>query len=633
MMSDVEVAGCARRRKIFRSLTLCALGVVFGDIGTSPLYAVREAFHGPHAIPVTPGNVMGVLSMILWSLILVISVKYLVVIMKANNRGEGGVLALSSLAFPPRVIELSSAFRFLFFVGLFGAALLVGDGMITPAISVLSAVEGLSVVTPLFSPYVIPIALCIIAGLFYNQSHGTAKLGAIFGVCVIIWFITLGSLGIYGIINNPEVLLSINPVHAVSYFMENGSAGFIVLGAVFLSVTGGEAIYADMGHFGINPIRRAWFLVAFPGLILNYFGQGALLLTSPEHATNPFFHLAPDWFTLPLVVISTCATIIASQAVISGVFSLTRQAVQLGYAPRFRIIHTSDEEIGQIYIPKINWILFLAVSWLVITFKTSSNIAAAYGIAVSTTMGITSILACAVARRVWGWGWPRLIGVFGIFLTADILFLSANFTKIADGGWFPLLIGTVVFTLMTTWRRGRQILWQRLRENSVPFTTFAKMLADKPPARVPGISVFMTSDAEGTPPALIHNVNHNKVLHHKNLLLTIQTKEIPCISVEERVSVERVNDDFYRITALYGFTETPDIHEVLQACTDRGFHFPIEEITFFLGRETLIPTKRPGMALWREHLFTFMSKNAERATAYFNIPSDQVVEIGIQVKL
>jgi KUP system potassium uptake protein len=632
-MSDVEVAGCSRRRKIFRSLTLAALGVVFGDIGTSPLYAVREAFHGLHAIPVTPVNIMGTLSMILWSLIMVISIKYLVVIMKANNRGEGGVLALSSLAFPPRVIELSSAFRFLFFVGLFGAALLVGDGMITPAISVLSAVEGLSVVTPYFSPYVIPIALLIITFLFMNQRHGSAKLGAIFGVFVIIWFITLGSLGIYGILLNPKVLLAINPVHAVSYFLENGGKGFIVLGAVFLAVTGGEAIYADMGHFGINPIRKAWFFVAFPGLILNYFGQGALLLASPEHAVNPFYHLAPSWFALPLVIIATCATIIASQAVISGVFSLTRQAIQLGYAPRFMIVHTSREEIGQIYIPKVNWILYLSVCLLVIGFKTSSNIAAAYGVAVSTTMAITSILACAVARRVWGWSWLKLLSVFSIFLAADLAFLTANFSKIPDGGWFPLLIGIIVFTLMTTWRRGRQILWERLRENSVPIATFIKKLEAQPPARVSGISVFMTSDPDGTPPALIHNVQHNKVLHHKNLLLTILTREIPCISAEERVTVEKVSDDFYRITAFYGFTETPDIHDILQACTDKGVHFPMDEITFFLGRETLIPTKRPGMALWREHLFTLMSRNAERATAYFNIPSDRVVEIGIQVKL
>lgn len=622
-----------RSRTIFHSLTLAALGIVFGDIGTSPLYAVREAFHGPHAIPLTPANVLGVLSLILWSLVLVISIKYLFVVMKADNRGEGGVLALSALAFPPKTIDSNRMYRVLFFLGLFGAALLVGDGMITPAISVLSAIEGLQVATPLFLPYVIPITLLVLAGLFLNQHHGTARIGAVFGVCVMIWFITIGALGIYGISQNPSILQAINPIYAISYFIENGFDGVIVLGAVFLAVTGGEAIYADMGHFGRAPIRNAWFMVAFPGLILNYFGQGALLLSSPENVVNPFYRLAPSWAVYPLVVLATIATVIASQAVISGVFSLTRQAIQLGYAPRFRIVHTSSEEIGQIYIPQINWALFVAVCWLVLTFKTSSSIASAYGIAVSATMIITSILACSVAVRLWKWHWLKTIAVFAVFFFADIVFIGANLSKVADGGWFPLTVGAAIFTLMTTWRKGRQILMQRLKEKSIPFSQFIQKTTSPPPTRVSGIAVFMTGDPEGTPPALLHNFRHNKILHARNVLLTVLTEEVPHIPAKDRVAIETLNENFYRISAYYGFMETPSIQDILESCAANGVFFPIEEITFFLGRETLIPTKQPGMAIWREHLFSFMSKNAERATAYFKIPNNQVVELGIQVEI
>lgn len=632
-MRHEKVESFYREGNVFRSLTLAALGIVFGDIGTSPLYAIREAFHGPHAIPLSETNILGVLSLIFWSLILVISVKYLMVIMKADNRGEGGVLALASLAYPTRLLNTKRLYRVLFYVGLFGAALLVGDGVITPAISVLSAVEGLEVATPFFGPYVIPLTVGILAALFINQHHGTARIGAVFGVVVLVWFTTIGALGVYGIVQNPEVLKALSPSYAIGYFLHNGFSGIVVLGAVFLVVTGGEAIYADMGHFGRRPVVYAWFMAAFPGLVLNYFGQGARLLRSPEDIVNPFYRLAPEWFIYPLVFIATLATIIASQAVISGVFSLTRQAIQLGYSPRFRIVHTSSEEIGQIYIPQVNWALFIATCWLVFEFGSSSAIASAYGIAVSATMLITSVLACSVAMNRWNWHWAKVASVFALFFVVDSVFVWANFAKIADGGWVPLTLAAAVFTMMTTWRKGREILMQRLKAKSISFSEFLAILSNESPTKIRGTALFMTGDPEGVPPALFHNVKFNKVLHERTVLMTILTKEDSYVADGERIETESLGEGFYRVKAFYGFMETPDIREILRACRANALDLDIDSTTFYLGRETLIPSKRPGMAIWREHLFAFMSRNSERATAYFNIPVTQVVEIGIQVEL
>lgn len=619
---------------LHQSMTLTALGIVLGDIGTSPLYSVREAFHGLHGFPPTAENIFGALSMIFWSLILVISVKYLGFVLRADNKGEGGVLALTALATPFRLRgELRQLRTPLLYLGLFGSALLFGDGMITPAISVLSAVEGLQFATPLFQPYVIPITLLILALLFLSQKYGTARIGLVFGPVLLLWFSVLGILGLSAIVQNPYVLEAIDPRHAFYFFAAHGFKGFFILGAIFLVVTGGEAMYADMGHFGKSPIRRAWFSIALPGLLLNYFGQGALLLANPDAADSPFFKLAPAWALVPLVLLAMMATVIASQALISGVFSLTRQATQLGYAPRFRIVHTSSEEIGQIYIPPINWTLFVLASWLVLEFGSSSRLAAAYGVGVSMTMVITTLLACAVAPRLWKWNRPKAIFVFIFFVSIDLIFLGVNLTKVPDGGWFPLIVGAVVFTLMTTWRRGRQILMERLKERSIPFTKFLEQIAKAPPARVPGTAVFMTGDPEGTPPALLHNVRLNRVLHGMNVLITVITKDEPHIPQENRVEVKPLDQNFYRIIAHYGFMETPDIVDVIKACKRAGLELKLEDLTFFLGRETLLSSERPGMAPWREKLFSLMSKNAERATNYFNIPPSQVMEVGLQIEL
>lgn len=614
-------------------LTLAALGIVFGDIGTSPLYAVREAFHGPHALAPVPDNILGVLSLILWSLILVISIKYLLFVMRADNKGEGGVLALTALAALPRSQANTLWGRGVLYLGLFGSSLLFGDGVITPAISVLSAVEGLRIATPFFEPLVLIITIVILAGIFLAQHHGTARIGKIFGPVIFIWYTVIGSLGIYGVINNPTVLQAISPLFAIRYFTLNGFHGFLVLGAVFLVVTGGEALYADMGHLGRRPIQRAWFFVALPGLILNYFGQGALLLNHPEAAENPFYLLAPSWALYPLVTIATVATVIASQALISGVFSLTRQAVQLGFAPRVRIIHTSSQEIGQIYIPQVNWILFFLTCWCVLSFKSSSALASAYGIAVSTTMVVTTILTCSVALHRWKWHWFNVLAVLLLFLTTDFMFFGANLGKLAEGGWFPLALGGVVFTLMTTWSRGRKILMSRLREKTFALDEFLKKIDAQNLAQVEGTAIFMTGDPEGSPVALVHNVKHNKCLHRINAMLTIISSEDAHVEESERLNIIKIRENFYRMTAKYGFMENPDIHHILRLCKQQGVPLNLPEITFFVGRETVIASDRPGMAIWREHLFSFMSKNAERATAYFNIPPNQVVEVGIQVEI
>ena len=612
-------------------LSLTALGVVYGDIGTSPLYALRECFFGDYAMAVTPANVLGVLSLIFWSLVLVISFKYLVFIMRADNEGEGGILALMALARPEGA---GKATWIIVALGLFGAALLYGDGVITPAISVLSAVEGLEVATPALVTYVIPITIVILVFLFMVQRHGTARVGSIFGPITAVWFLTLAVLGISGIVQEPHVLLALSPHYAVEYFMAHGLGGIFVLGAVFLVVTGGEALYADMGHFGARPIRLAWFSVVLPSLLLNYLGQGALLLRNPEAAHNPFFRLAPHWSLYPLVALATVATVIASQAVITGAFSLTMQGVQLGYFPRVQIDHTSAKERGQIYIPLINWILMITTIALVLGFKRSTNLAAAYGVAVTTTMVITTVLFYVVSRRIWGWSRWLSAPLCLFFLTFDLAFFGANIIKIPAGGWFPLAVALLVFTVMATWKRGREILANRLRATTASVDGFLAGIVENPPQRVSGVAVFMTGNPQGVPGALLHNLKHNKVMHERVILLTVVTEEIPHVPAKRRVQFETLGAEMYRVVVHNGFMDEPSIPEVLEyLARTHDFKATLQNTTFFLSRETLIATKRPGMAVWRERLFVFMSRNAQSATRFFNIPPNRVVEVGTQINL
>ncbi|MFS4459922.1 potassium transporter Kup [Bdellovibrio sp. HCB2-146] len=620
-------------------LSLGALGVVFGDIGTSPLYALRECF-GEYGLAPTPDNVIGILSLIFWTLIAVICVKYMVFVMRADNKGEGGILSLMALAVRSQHTKDITRRRWIMTtLGLFGAALLYGDGVITPAISVLSAMEGLTYAAPQFKPFIIPLTVFVINALFLLQKYGTGRIGVIFGPVLLLWFIALALLGINGIATNPHIFEALLPHHAFEFFYRNGWHGFIVLGSVFLVVTGGEALYADMGHFGKQPIRVSWFFVALPALVLNYFGQGALLLNNPEAVSNPFYLLAPQWATLPLVVLATMSAAIASQALISGVFSITRQAIQLGFCPRISIVHTSSQEIGQIYVPAINWALFVGVIWLVLTFQTSSNLAAAYGIAVTATMVITTILAYEVARQKWNWSFGKAASIFGIFFIMDMAFFTANVRKITHGGWVPLAIGALIYLLMTTWQKGRQILFRRLKERSMPIEDFCQQLLREPPLRVPGTAVYMSGDPWGVPVPLLHNLKHNKVLHQRVAILTIQTKEVPFVTKRERISIQEVIPNIYRIIANYGFMETPKMKHILEACRSQDINFNVTETTFVLGRETIIAEKgdaRPGevgMSLWRERLFAVMSKNAQRPTAFFRIPPNQVIEVGIQVEI
>lgn len=627
-MADVD--GADRSWRYLFTLTLGALGVVYGDIGTSPLYAMRQCFHGIHAVQATPENIVGVLSLILYSLILIISVKYITFVMRADNHGEGGILALMALVPHSRS---SARTGLLTGLGLFGAALLYGDGMITPAISVLGAVEGLSIATPFFEPYIIPITVAILVLLFIIQYRGTGGVGALFGPIMIVWFVTIAALGVRWIGSETRVLGAINPAHAWRFFIDNGYRGFLVLGSVFLVVTGGEALYADMGHFGRKPIRLAWAALVLPALLLNYFGQGALMLHDPLHAEHPFFLLAPGWLLYPLVVLATAAAVIASQALISGAFSLTRQAVQLGYSPRVDIDYTSAEEKGQIYVPQVNWGLMLSTIGLVIGFRSSSNLAAAYGIAVTMTMVITTVLLYFVARKVWRWRLLPSLILTTFFLIIDVAFFGANVLKIVQGGWFPLVVGTVIFTLMTTWKRGRALVAARLSSRAYPFEKFMEHIERDPPIRVPGTAVFMTGTSGGTPPALLHNLAHNKVLHEQIVLCTVTTADVPFVGKEEQVKVQDLGRRFYRVTLTYGFAQQPNVPDAMRQATEQGLEVDENETTYFLGRETILVTRAPGMALWRERLFVLMSRNAVRATAFFRIPPERVVELGMQLEI
>jgi KUP system potassium uptake protein len=615
------------------ALSLLALGIVYGDIGTSPLYAVRECFHGSHAVELTRANIFGVMSLIFWSLVVVVMLKYHVYVIRFDNRGEGGILALMGLVGMDRK-RRATVQATLIAMGVFGAALLYGDGMITPAISVLSAIEGLEVATPFFKPYVIPITIVILVLLFMFQRRGTAGVGAIFGPIMVLWFSILGILGIRGILWEPSVLLALNPWHAVRFFIANGGHGFLVLGAVFLVTTGGEALYADLGHFGEKPIQVDWFSIVGPSLVLQYLGQGALLLRHPEAAHNPFYLLAPKWALYPLVGLAAMATVIASQAIISGVFSLTRQAIQLGYLPRMEIIHTSRAEIGQIYIPSVNWALMAATIALVVGFRNSSNLAAAYGVAVSTTMLITTILAYVVARDLLGWGALKAGAVTAAFLVGDLAFLTANYFKIIHGGWFPILIAAIVFTVMTTWRRGREILSARLREGALSPEDFVAGLRRRGPVRVPGTAVFMHRSREVIPAALLHSLKHYKAMHERVILLTVVTEEVSHLREDERIEVEGIGEGMHRVTGRYGYMEEADIPALLaRVDAHHGIPIPPMDTTYFLGRETLIVTTRPsGMATWRERLFVSMTRNAQSAARFFLLPPNRVVELGAQIE-
>jgi KUP system potassium uptake protein len=612
------------------ALTLAAIGVVYGDIGTSPLYAMREAFGHTGALPLTEATVLGVLSLIFWSLFTVVTLKYVIVILRADNHGEGGILALAALAH--RAVSPRRR-RTVLLLAMFGAALFYGDGLITPAISVVSAIEGLKVATPLFEPYVVPIALGILVALFVIQSRGTGKIGMLFGPVMCLWFTVLGLLGLIQIIKAPYVLSALDPTYGLALFAEHQWSAFVTLGAVFLAVTGAEALYADMGHFGRRPIRIAWFGLVLPGLMLNYFGQGALLLENPAALAHPFYLLAPSWALYALVVLATWATVIASQAVISGVFAISSQAVQLGYLPRLNVRHTSAQMIGQVYIPGINWLLLAGVVLLVLGFHSSSNLAAAYGIAVSATMAIDAVLAGIVARRRWGWPLALVLAVFGAFLAIDLTFLSANSLKMFAGGWFPIALAAAVFVLMSTWRRGREVMFERLYRGTPPLRSFLTSLSRRPPLRVPGTAVFLTANPEAVPRALLHNLKHNKALHERVVVLKVETEDVPRVPKSERVHIEHMSANFHRVLLRYGFMERPDVPAALLSCDLGPWEPTLMDISFFLSRETFIPSARPDLSWWQEQIFILMANTALDATRFFRLPPNRVVELGSQIEI
>ncbi|MCK9538699.1 potassium transporter Kup [Dokdonella sp.] len=628
-MSQGQQTGAPSPR--MAALTIGAIGIVYGDVGTSPLYTMKEAF-GEHGLPPTPENVLGVLSLVFWALMLVVSLKYASFIMRADNKGEGGIMALTALA--QRSVRKSTRARWgITVLGLFGASLFFGDGVITPAITVLSAVEGLEVAAPGLEPFVVPITVGILLGLFAIQRRGSGKVGAIFGPVMCIWFVTLAVLGLIQVVQHPWVLRALSPHYAVQFFAVTGWPAFLALGAVVLCITGAEALYADMGHFGKKPIRIAWFNFILPALVLNYFGQGALLIADPAAAQNPFYLLAPELLVYPLIALASLAAVIASQSVISGAFSVAREAIQLGFLPRMHVRHTSPEMIGQIYLPWVNRMLLVLTLAVVIGFQSSSNLAAAYGIAVVGTMTIDSLLVMIVFRRQWHWARSKVVALGLLFLTVDLAFLTANADKVEHGGWFPLVLGAVVFTLMTTWRRGRELVIREVRQSGLALEPFITSISAHPPLRVPGTAVFLTANEDSVPNALLHNLKHNKVLHERNVILTVQTVETPVAEASERVSVERLGDAFYRLSLRFGFSEDPNVPLALQAVKQCGLPFDLMDTTFFLSRESVVATDRPGMPLWRDRLFTFMQRNAVPATAFFRIPGNRLIELGTQVEI
>ncbi|AKC71087.1 potassium transporter Kup [Pandoraea oxalativorans] len=622
-----------QRPQAMPALMVAAIGVVFGDIGTSPLYALKECFDPQHGIPFNQQAVFGIISLLFWALVIVVSLKYVLFVMRADNRGEGGVLALMALSL--RSVRAGSRWAtVLMMLGMFGACMFYGDAVITPAISVMSAVEGLEIAAPSLSRFVLPITIVILIILFSMQKSGTAKVGRLFGPVMVVWFVILGVLGVYNMVLAPEIIKAINPYYGIHFIRTHALQAYIVLGSVFLVLTGAEALYADMGHFGIRPIRFAWSFLVFPALALNYFGQGALLLSNPKAIENPFFLLAPDWALLPLVIVATAATVIASQAVISGAFSLTSQAIQLGYVPRMKILHTSDREIGQIYMPVINWSLLLVIIWIVLAFKSSSNLAAAYGIAVTTTMVITTILACVVMVKVWNWNKFLVALIITGFLVVDFAFFGANLIKVEEGGWLPLALGAFLFFMLMTWHKGRQLLRERTAADGIPLGPFLQGLLAHPPHRVAGTAIYLTGGNTLVPVSLLHNLKHNRILHERTIFLTFRTLDVPYAEDGSRIEVKDHTGGLYSVVATFGFNETPDVKEVLHLLEEKtDMHFELMDTSFFLARETVVPTKLPGMSIWRERLFAWMHQNAAKPTDFFSIPANRVVELGTKIEI
>ncbi len=649
-MSDVTEKTGHHPKLSTTTLVIAALGVVFGDIGTSPIYTLKECFspHSPHHVAATHDNLLGVISLVLWALIVLVCIKYLVFVLRADNKGEGGVLSLMALA-SHGMDEALKRRTVIILLGLFGAALLFGDGIITPAISVLSAVEGLKDGGLLGSPptdadaaalwdekmelLIMGITMVILIALFAVQFLGTAKMGRFFGPITGLWFVSLAALGVSHLINGPEILAAFNPLHGWHFLTTGGHKSFVILGSVFLAVTGGEALYADMGHFGAGPIRRAWFALVLPALALNYLGQGALLMKNPEAAHAPFFQMAPHWATLPMVLLATAATVIASQALITGTYSLTLSAVQLGYLPRLSIRHTSEHARGQIYIPLVNWLLMLACLALVVAFKNSTNLAAAYGVAVTMTMLITTVLFYFAARHLWKWPLLKTVGLCFVFGVIEIAFLSANLVKFFDGGWFPLVVGVLIFTLMTTWATGRRLVRASMEKSALSQETLCESLKRRPPVMVPGTAIFMSSTSGRTPIALLHSLKHYRAIHERVIFMTLITEDEPWVTPGRRVQVEALSDGFWRVTGRYGFMQKPDVPRLLRQCANHGLEVEAEKATFFLGREIIVPSHKPGMARWREHLFAFASKLAQQPATYFQIPVGRVIELGQQVEI
>lgn len=630
----VDAAPPIASRRDLLVVSLTALGVVFGDIGTSPLYTIKECFSPAHGVPPTLANVLGVLSLVFWTLLLIVAVKYLSFVMRADNRGEGGMMALLALITPTAPATVAGRKALLVLLALFGTALLFGEGMITPVITVLGAVEGLEVATPVFGKFVVPIALVILAGLFAVQRHGTARVGALFGPAMVVWFVMIACLGLPWVLREPRVLEAIAPWHAVRFLLAHGVHGFFALGAVVLCITGIEALYADMGHIGRRPIRLSWFVLVFPCLLINYFGQGAAVLGGdPKVLANPFYALAPAALLYPVVVVSTAAAVIASQALISGSFSLAQQAMQLGYSPRLSIVHTSSLARGQVYVPEVNTALFVACCALTLGFRNSSNLAAAYGLAVTGAMTITSILMYSVARERWGWSRLGAGVMVALFLCIDLPFLAANLVKVTHGGWVPLVIGSSVFAIFTTWKRGRILLAEEMRRGLLSLDKFMPSLGLDRPQRVKGTAVFMTSNLDVVPPVLLHHFKHNKVLHEQVILFYVVTENVPQVPPEEQVRVHELGDGFYSVVARCGFIQTPNVPRLIKQCKSRGLNVKLADTSYYLGRETLLTSGATRMAGWRKALFSFLSRNARPATTFFGLPPNRVVELGMQVQL
>ena len=630
--SEAKAVEADPARKALHVMVVGAIGVVFGDIGTSPLYTFSEAFSDQHGMPVTTFNVLGVLSLVLWTLLIVVALKYITFIMRADNKGEGGIMAMMALA-QRATRKYPRTRKLVVLAAVLGAALFFGDGVITPSITVLSAVEGLGVAAPALAHWVVWIAVAVLVILFLVQKRGTGNVGSVFGPVMCIWFVALGLIGVYNIVQHPLVLRAINPWYGFNFFVHHGTGGFLVLGAVVLCVTGAEALYADMGHFGRKPITVAWYAFVMPGLMLNYFGQGALLVHDPSAASNPFYLAVPSWALYPVIALATAAAVIASQAVIAGSFSIMRQAIQLGFLPRMPVVHTSNEEVGQIYLPWVNRLLMILVVLVVIGFGSSKALAGAYGIAVTGTMVIDTTLFLIVAWRMWKWNPLVILGLGLFFLTIDLSFFGANTLKVEDGGWFPLVLGLAVFTILTTWRRGRDLVLRQLKHGGLALAPFIANIAEHPPTRVEGTAIFLVSDPDAVPHALLHNLKHNKVLHKRNVILTVDTLETPYADFDERVELKDLGNDFYLLTLRFGFADDPNVPAALHECTKQGLDIKMMDTTFFLSRETIVATDRPGMVMWRDKLFAFLARNALPATAFFSIPGNRLIELGAQVEI